>query len=472
MSHTDTAAVVARLADRGFDASLRGDGGTRIVDVFHAHDRVEPGGLFCCVVGARTDGHDHARAAVAAGAVAVLCERPRGLGVPEIVVSDVRAAMGHVAALVHGDPATSVRCVGVTGTNGKTTTAALLAGILRADGRDPAVFGTLTGVRTTPEATDLQRDLARARDDGHTDVVMEVSSHALALHRVNGVRFAMAVFTNLSRDHLDFHGTMEDYFRAKARLFEDDLSDRGVVDVDDAHGRLLRDAAAIPVEGFGLQDGEPVTGLAPAAFTWRGAPVDLALAGRFNVANALAAATAAAMLEIDDDVIRRGLEATPSVPGRFEMIPTGQNFGVIVDFAHTPDGLDKALAAAREIAGPARVLLVFGAGGDRDPTKRPLMGAAAAAADLVVVTNDNPRSEPPEQIAAEILAGIPDGVPTTVELDRRAAIALAIAEAGAGDVVLIAGKGHESTQTEGDTVRPFDDRVVAREIVGSGEASP
>ena len=468
----DVAAIAARLARGDMAAVVHGATGVTCDDVFHDHREVRPGGLFCCVVGRRFDGHDHAHDAVAAGAAALLTQRRLDLGVPEIVVDDVRAAMGPVAALVHGDPSTDLCCVGITGTNGKTTTAALIAGVLRAAGHDPEVIGTLTGVRTTPEATDLQRHLARARDAGRTHVVMEVSSHALAEHRVDGMHYALSVFTNLSRDHLDFHGTMEEYFRAKARLFEPELSSRAVVDVDDAHGRLLRDAAAIPVEGFGDADAEPVEELAPIVLTWAGRTVRLALAGRFNVSNAVAAASAARALGIDDDTIAAGLAATEPVPGRFEMVRSGQPFAVIVDFAHTPDGLDKAVAAAREIAGDRRVLVVFGAGGDRDRTKRPLMGAAVADADRVVITTDNARSEAPEQIAAEILAGIEDRERVTVSLDRRGAIDTALAEAAPGDVVLIAGKGHETTQTIGATSVPFDDRQVARELLAERGSVP
>ncbi len=461
----DAAAIVARLLRHGIAAEVHGDPDFACDDVYHDHRQVRPGGLFCCVVGTRSDGHDHASAAVEAGAVALLGERRLDLGVPQIVVDDVRVAMGPVAALVHGDPSAELCCVGITGTNGKTTTAALLGSVLRTAGHDPEIIGTLTGVRTTPEATDLQRELARARAAGRTHVVMEVSSHALALHRVDGMHYAVSVFTNLSRDHLDFHGTMEEYFRAKARLFEPDLSALAVVDVDDAHGRLLRDAAAMPVEGFSAADAEPVEGLAPIECTWAGERVRLALAGRFNVANVVAAASAARALGVDDAAVRAGLEAAGPVPGRFELIGSAQPFVVIVDFAHTPDGLDKAVSAAREIAGAGRVLVVFGAGGDRDRTKRPLMGAAVGAADRVVITNDNPRSEDPERIAAEILAGVSDPERVTVQLDRAAAIATALDAATSGDVVLIAGKGHETTQTIGTTVTAFDDREVVRKLL-------
>lgn len=465
MTAVDLHLILERLGDHDIDAELHGGADVVVDDVFADHRQVRPGSLFCCVVGEHFDGHDFARDAVASGAVAVLAVHRVDVDVPLITVADVRPAVGPIAALVHGDPSTTMSCVGITGTNGKTTTAALLAAILEADGRTVEVIGTLTGTRTTPEAADLQRDLAARRDRGCTDVVMEVSSHALAQHRVDAMHYTTAVFTNLSRDHLDFHGSMEAYFRAKARLFEPDLSERGVVDVDDAYGRLLRDAAQIPIVSFGAADAEPVESDAPVAFTWAGAPVVMALAGRFNITNALAAATAARALGVDDATIRTGLAGAPVVPGRFEPIVEGQPFTVVVDYAHTPDGLAKVLETAREIAGDRRVLLVFGAGGDRDRTKRPLMGAVAESADVVVVTNDNPRSERPEAIAAEITSGMGHTDRVRIELDRRAAIAAALAEAEPGDVVLVAGKGHEATQTIGTDVQPFDDRAVVRELL-------
>lgn len=465
MTNTTLSTLVEGLNRRGIEATLRGDGDTAVDDAFHDHRTVRPGSLFCCVVGATADGHDHASAAVDAGAVALVCSRPIGAGVPEIIVPDVRIAMGPVAAMIHGDPSAELLCVGITGTNGKTTTAALIGSILRADGRNVEVIGTLSGVRTTPEATDLQRELAALRRRGCDALVMEVSSHGLAQHRVDGMHFDVAVFTNLGRDHLDFHETMEEYFRAKARLFEPSFSTRGVVDLDDAYGQLLRDASDIPMTGFRLADGDPVVTAAPIEFTWRGRRVRMSLAGRFNLANALAAATTASVLGVDDDTIRAGLEAADPVPGRFEVVPTASGVTVVVDFAHTPDGIRAVIEAARGVAGPNRVLLVFGAGGDRDPSKRPLMGEAAEQADVVVVTNDNPRSEDPEAIAEAIIAGMtaPDRV--IVELDRTRAIAIALDRAEPGDVVVIAGKGHETTQTIGETTRDFDDRGVARRLV-------
>ncbi len=415
---------------------------------------------------AHADGHDHAPAACAAGAVALLVEKPLDLGVPEIQVPEVRTALGHCAAKVHDDPSSAMQVVGVTGTNGKTTTVALIAAVTAAAGRPTGVIGTLTGARTTPESTELQRQLAAFRDQGHTTVVMEVSSHALTQHRVTGTRFEVAVFTNLSPEHLDFHGTMEDYFRAKARLFEPDLSERAVVALDDRYGRLLLDASTIPTEGFALADAEPVISVDPVVFTWHGALVTTALSGRFNVANAVAAATTASALGVADEVIRDGLGASAVVPGRFEAISVGQPFRVVVDFAHTPDGLAKLLETAREIAEGGRVLVAFGAGGDRDAAKRPLMGATVRdRADVIMITNDNPRHEDPNVIIDQISQGIGSRAHVHVLPDRRAAIAALLDEAREGDVVVIAGKGHEATQTIGEATVAFDDRAVARALL-------
>ncbi|MCU1352687.1 MAG: murE, partial [Acidimicrobiales bacterium] len=410
-------------------------------------------------------------AAVAAGAAALVCERPLGLGVPEVQVPSARAAMGPLAAVVRGLPAERLDVVGITGTNGKTTVAHLLAGILGTAGRRCGVIGTLTGARTTPEAPELQAQFAELLASGHDAVAMEVSSHALALHRVDGTRFRIAVFTNLSRDHLDFHGDMESYFQAKARLFEPTLSDRAVVNLDDPHGRLLRDAAAIPTVGYSLDDAADLR-LDPTgtSFTWRGIRAHLGLAGRFNVSNALAAATVAAEMGLAPDVIVAGLAAVPPVPGRFELIDEGQPFLVVVDYAHTPDGLEHVLGTARELAqaaprggAPGRVLVVFGAGGDRDRSKRPAMGRAVAhGADVAVLTSDNPRGEDPAAIMADVHEGLHDATDLAVEPDRRAAIDLAIGRARAGDVVVLAGKGHETTQVIGTEVLAFDDRAEAR----------
>jgi UDP-N-acetylmuramoyl-L-alanyl-D-glutamate--2,6-diaminopimelate ligase len=472
-----TAVLLRSLAGGIEGAELLGDAdGVEVLDIVHDSRSVTAGALFCCVPGSRSDGHDHAPAAVEAGAVALLVERRLDLPVPQILVSDTRLAMARVAAAFFGHPSRSISVVGVTGTNGKTTTTHLLRNIVEAGGRRAEVLGTLSGARTTPEATELQRTLARWRDDGVEVVAMEVSSHALELHRVDGTRFAVAVFTNLSRDHLDFHGSMESYFAAKARLFEQSLSDRGVVNLDSPYGRLLADTAAIPTDTYSLAEAEDLTlDASGSSFTWRGHRVRLALGGAFNVANALAAAHAAAALGIDDATIADGLSLGLVVPGRFELVDAGQPFPVVVDYAHTPDGLDQLLAAADDLVVErpegerGRVVVVFGCGGDRDATKRPAMGEVAAnRADLVVITADNSRHEETAAIIGAVKQGFERVHPRraaelVTEPDRRAAIAVALGAGRPGDVVLVAGKGHETTQDIGGVVTPFDDRVVVAE---------
>jgi len=445
--------------------AVEGDAAAEVTAVTHDSRAVVPGALFCCVPGEQVDGHAFAPEAVERGAVALLCDRRLGLGVPEVRVADVRAAMGPVAAAVHGHPSAALQVVGVTGTNGKTTTTWLLQAVLEAAGRPTGLIGTLSGSRTTPEAPDLQARLAELRDDGKRAVAMEVSSHALALHRVDGTRFAVAVFTNLGRDHLDFHESVEDYFAAKARLFGPELAEVAVVGRDDAHGRLLRDAARIPTRGYSLAVVEDLElGPRSSRGRWRGQELRVPLGGAFNVRNALAAATAAVELGIDEATVVAGLAEAPPVPGRFEAVAIEAPFTAVVDYAHTPDALEALLGAAREGTGEGRLLLVFGCGGDRDRTKRPAMGEVAARlADVVVVTSDNPRSEDPAAIAAAVREGASGPGSVTTELDRRAAIATALAEAGPGDVVVVAGKGHETTQDAGGAVVPFDDRVVVAE---------
>lgn len=455
--------------ERAPDAAALGRAPVEIRDVDHDSRAVGPGSLFCCVTGSVSDGHDFAPGAVAAGAVALVCERDLDLDVPQFVVPSTRAAMGAASAEVYGRPSDALEMVGVTGTNGKTTTVHLLHAILGAAGRSARMIGTLTGARTTPEAPDLQRMLAGFCRAGVGSVAMEVSSHALVQHRVDGTRFDVAVFTNLSRDHLDFHPDMSAYFQAKARLFEPDLAERAVVNLDDPHGRLLSEAAHIPTVGFSLDEASDLElGAQGSAFTWRGMRVHLPLAGQFNVANALAAATAAVELGVEPATVASGLAAAGSISGRFEAIDEGQPFPAIVDFAHTPDGLRQALQAARQLVA-GRVILVFGAGGDRDPSKRPEMGEVAVAdADVVVLTSDNPRSEDPMAIIEAVRSGMvaaSDTLEVSIEPDRRAAIHLAVGLARPGDVVLVAGKGHETTQTIGARVLPFDDREVTRDAL-------
>ncbi|MGI8596878.1 MAG: UDP-N-acetylmuramoyl-L-alanyl-D-glutamate--2,6-diaminopimelate ligase [Thermoleophilaceae bacterium] len=450
---------------------------------------VEPGSLFFCVRGFRADGHDFAPDAVQRGAAALVCERPLGLGVPEVVVPDARAAMGPAAARLFGDPTEDLRVVGITGTNGKTTTAFLVRALLERAGVRTGLLGTVTSFvggceepveRTTPEAIDLQRLFRRMLDEGDEACVMEVSSHALELGRAEGIRFAARVFTNLTQDHLDFHPTMEDYFVAKRRLF--DGPGASVVNVDDPWGRrLAEDLAGDATTTYAIDSpadyrAEDVAFDAGGSrFTCRtpeGAiDVAMPLPGLFNVQNALAAITVARSLGVSPDQATDALATAPRVPGRFEPVDEGQDFAVLVDYAHTPDSLDNVLRAARAVTA-GRLHVVFGAGGDRDRGKRPLMGRVARElADRVIVTSDNPRSEEPEAILADILEGT--GLDVEYELDRRAAVARAVETAGAGDVVVVAGKGHEQGQEFADGRKePFDDREVVRDALRAAAGAP
>lgn len=456
----------------------RGDPGVGVTAIVHVAAAAIPGSLFCCIVGTRTDGHAYAGDAVSRGARSVVCERFVDLpaDIAQIRVRDTRAVLGRLAAAFHGYPSRAMTVVGITGTNGKTTTAHLLASILRAAGRDTATIGTLWGLGgppTTPDALALQARLAELRAGGTDAVVMEVSSHALHQHRVAGTRFSCAMFTGLSQDHLDYHHTMEAYFEAKSMLFRSSLSERGVVNADDEHGRRLLDSAEIPLTPYSMRDGgEVTTSAARSEFDWRGQRVRLGLGGRFNVSNALGAATASELLGVDAPTVAAGLSGAGPVSGRFEPVDAGQPFSVIVDYAHTPDGLEQVLSAARDVASRAngRVIVVFGCGGDKDRAKRPLMGAVAARlADVAVVTSDNPRSEEPGSIIDEIVAGAPLAG-FRVEVDRASAIAEALHLARPNDVVVIAGKGHETTQVIGDREIPFDDREVALRILQGAPA--
>lgn len=471
-------AATGRWAIR--DLEVVGDATTQVTTAVHDSRQVAPGTLFACVPGAAHDGHDFAAGAVAAGAAALVCERPLDLGVPELRVASAREALGPLAATLAGNPADRLAVVGVTGTNGKTTVTHLLGAVLAEAGTRCGVIGTLSGARTTPEAPELQAQLAGFVAEGAGAVAMEVSSHALDLHRVDGITFAVAAFTNLSQDHLDHHGTMAAYFQAKARLFEPGRCRRAVLNLDDPHGRLLFDAATVPSTGCSLDDvTELVLGPDGSTFRWHGAPVHLRLAGRFNVSNAIVAATIAAELGIDPATVAAGLTAAEDVSGRFERVEVGQPFLAAVDYAHTPDGLDQLLAAARELTPEGQVIVVFGAGGDRDRSKRPLMGAAASrGADVIFLTTDNPRGEDPAAIIDDVHHGIDSSSDLHLEPDRARAIAAAVAVARPGDVLLVAGKGHETTQVTGDRTIAFDDRTVLRDALlaaghgpAAGEAS-
>jgi UDP-N-acetylmuramoyl-L-alanyl-D-glutamate--2,6-diaminopimelate ligase len=422
-----------------------------ILDLAYDPRTVTPGTLFFCIAGTRADGHELAAEAVAAGAVALVVEREVEADVPQLLVPSVRAAMGPASVLFFGDPSRELEVVAVTGTNGKTTTAFLLRSILDEAGRRPALLTNIerriggeqqpTGLNT-PESIDLQRLFRSMLDAGDRSCAMEATSIAGAKGRLTGTRFAVLVFTNLTQDHLDFHGSMEEYYAAKRALFEQ--ADHAVINVGDEWGARL--AAELPGARTFTPDDE--------------IPFDLKLRGHFNRANALGAIWAARELGIHDDAIGRGVEQLQGVPGRFESVEAGQPFAVIVDYAHTPDSLVNVLQAARGL-GDGRLIVVFGAGGDRDREKRPLMGRAAAEnSDRAIVTTDNPRTEDPATIAEQVAHGALE-----IVLDRRVAIEAALADAQPGDVVVIAGKGADTEMELAGRSVPFDDRAVAREVL-------
>ncbi len=458
-------------------ARVVGDGSVGVRELAYDSRWVEDGTLFFCVPGEKVDGHEFGPAAVDAGAVALVVERELPVDVAQVVVPDARAAMAPMAARFFGEPTEELKVAGITGTNGKTTTAFLLREVLEAAGVRCGLLGTVKQVvggveepveRTTPEAIDLQRAFRRMLDGGDAACVTEVSSHALALHRCDAIHFDVALFTNLTQDHLDFHAGMEGYFRAKRLLFETGPG-VAIVNVDDPYGRRLAEefeCVTFSAEGAeaDLMAGDVGIGALGSEFTVGGARVRARLPGRFNVSNALAAFGAAVEMGVEPEVAAAGLAEAAPPPGRFEPVDEGQPFSVLVDYAHTPDSLENVLRAARETT-DGRVISVFGAGGDRDRGKRPLMGRAGAAlSDLAVITSDNPRSEHPDAIVAEVAAGAKEGGEVKLEVDRREAIALALAEARPGDVVVIAGKGHEQGQELEDGRKvPFDDRQVARE---------
>jgi UDP-N-acetylmuramoyl-L-alanyl-D-glutamate--2,6-diaminopimelate ligase len=475
-------------------ARIVGDAGVEIADLAYDSRKAGPGTLFFCVVGEKRDGHEFAAAVIGAGASALVVERQLEVGVPQVVVPSARAAMAPFAAAFEGDPTAELKVVGVTGTNGKTTTAYLVREILEAAGIQTGLMGTVKQVvggeeepveRTTGEGIDLQRSFRRMLEGGDAACAMEVSSHAMALHRADAIHFDVALFTNLTQDHLDFHSDMEDYFAAKRLLFEADPGVR-IVNVDDPYGRRLAEefeCVTFSAEGadadyratdvefdaggaeFTVLTGRKLDTVASFRPVDAGVRVRTGMPGHFNVANALGAFAAAEALGVDAETAAAGLAAAARVPGRFEPIDEGQGFAVLVDYAHTPDSMENVLRAARRLT-PGRLISVFGAGGDRDKAKRPLMGRAGGVlSDLAVVTSDNPRSEDPEAIVAEVAAGAREGeAELVVEVDRHAAIALALGRAEPGDTVVIAGKGHEQGQEfEGGRKVPFDDREVARE---------
>ncbi len=466
---------------------LEGSGAVTISGVFCDSREVRPGGLFAAVSGGQErDRHEFVGDAVQRGAAALLVDRSVGSQPCAVVrVDDARGALAQVAAAFYGRPGDALRLIGVTGTNGKTTTALLVRHMLSAAGEPCGYLGTL-GVQaasgnsslrnTTPEAPVLHAELRRLVDSGHRAAVLEVSSHGLVLRRVAGLRFAVGVFTNLTRDHLDFHGTQENYLDAKGLLFASlDREAVAVLNADDAHASALRARCAGTVVTYGrhqetdyrIEAIEPLPAGTRLRLRWKGGVLALEtrLHGEFNAYNVAAAAACCLELGADEAAVREGLRALVRVAGRFEAVDVGQPFRVIVDYAHTPDGLCSVLRAARQLT-RGRLFCVFGCGGDRDPGKRPLMGRVVEdLADVPVVTSDNPRSEDPEAIIAAILAGMARPQAATVDADRRAAIQFALAQARPGDTVVIAGKGHEQGQIIGSKIFPFDDVVVARELL-------
>lgn len=478
--------TVSRLAQAVVGARLMGPTDVVVTDIVYDSRKARPGAMFVCWKGAHYDGHAFAAEAVRNGAVALLCERSISAlaHIPQVIVPDTRQALGHLAAAFYGYPSHRLQLIGVTGTNGKTTSTYLIKGVLEAAGIKTGLIGTIANLigtraipteRTTPEAPDIQRMLATMLDEGCGACTMEVSSHGLALNRTAGSRFAIGVFTNLTQDHLDYHTTFEAYRDTKAQLFHE-VTDAAVINADDPHAEYFIKASSASVVRIGVkqQDAEVRASeikvmpshVAYLAHTPDATfPVRLALTGMFNVYNSLGAIGVGYKLGVDPDQIVSGL-AKVQVPGRFERVSGDHPFAVIVDYAHTPDGLENVLRTARALT-RGRVIVVFGAGGDRDRTKRPLMGRVAAElADVCIITSDNPRSESPEDICREIEEGVravggpPQGYTTII--DRREAITQAVAMANAGDLVLIAGKGHETYQeTDGVKVH-FDDREEAR----------
>ncbi|GGT64582.1 MULTISPECIES: UDP-N-acetylmuramoyl-L-alanyl-D-glutamate--2,6-diaminopimelate ligase [Streptomyces] len=474
-----------------------GGGLVDVSGITHDSRAVRPGDVYAALPGARLHGADFADQAAGLGAAAVLtdpagAERAAATGLPVLVVEDPRGRMGELAAEIYGRPGTDLLQIGITGTSGKTTTAYLVEGGLKAAGHRSGLIGTvemrigderIKSERTTPEATDLQALFAVMRERGVDSVAMEVSSHALVLGRVDGCVFDVAVFNNLSPEHMEFHTDMEDYFAAKAQLFTPKRSKQGVVNLDDAYGRRLAKEASVPVVTFSAEGhpdadwraedvelgafGSTLTVVGPQGERF---PATAPLPGPFNVANTLAAIVTLAVAGLDPRTAAEGVAAVPGVPGRLERVDAGQPYLAVVDYAHKTDAVESVLRSLRKVT-EGKIHIVLGCGGDRDTTKRGPMGAAAARlADTAVLTSDNPRSEDPLAILAAMLAGAAE-VPAhergdvLVDADRAAAVAAAVARARPGDTVLVAGKGHEQGQDIAGVVRPFDDRQVLREAI-------
>jgi UDP-N-acetylmuramoyl-L-alanyl-D-glutamate--2,6-diaminopimelate ligase len=435
--------------------------------------RCGPGALFFAMPGTHQHGAAFAREAVAFGAECVVGDIKIDLDAPVVVVpqSQLPALLAHASATISGHPETKAKLVGVTGTDGKTSVTTILASLAHVLGWNAASIGTLTNERTTPAGPELYRTLAQLVSGFDTErpdsvVALEVSSHALDQRRTEGLRFCVAAFTNLSHDHLDYHGTMEEYFLTKARLFQTEYAKHAVIWVDDAYGERLSELTELPQTRVSRSDAsEVVSSLRGSTFFWRQHLVNSPLVGGYNVDNALMAMSIMSALGADDARIAASMVDVGAVPGRFDVL-YGRGITVIVDYAHTPEGLDRLLHDVRTLQPEGRIITVFGAGGDRDRSKRPEMGRAATrASDLTIITSDNPRSEEPDDIIDAVMSGVGPEARVLRESDRRRAIALALESASAGDVVVLAGKGHESTQTVGELVIPLDDRVIAKELL-------
>jgi UDP-N-acetylmuramoyl-L-alanyl-D-glutamate--2,6-diaminopimelate ligase len=448
-------------------------GGLEITHVDIDSRECVPGSLFFAMPGSSTNGANFANDAVRRGALCVVASMPVDVAAPVVVVpsTQLTALCSHASAAVVGHPETKTRLIAVTGTNGKTSVTTIVGELARALSWNAANIGTLTNERTTPAAPELFRTLATLVEHfdpavAHSVVALEVSSHAMSQHRVDGLEFTVAAFTNLSHEHLDYHGSMEDYFVVKSRLFTPEHSQRAVIWDDDTYGERLAETTTLPVTRVSRRDATDVeASMKGTTFFWRGHLVNSALLGDYNIDNSLIAMAIMSVLGAEDAAIAAAMGEVASIPGRFDVV-RGSDVTVVVDYAHTPEGLRRLLADVRAMVPDGRVITVFGCGGDRDRAKRPEMGLVASTlSDVTIVTSDNPRSEEPESIIDAVMSGVASGAIVLRDADRRSAISRALDEASSGDVVVVAGKGHETTQTIGDHVVPFDDRVVARELL-------
>jgi UDP-N-acetylmuramoyl-L-alanyl-D-glutamate--2,6-diaminopimelate ligase len=465
-----------------------GDGAIMVSDVTHDSRQVAERALYVAIMGASSDGHLFVDEAVSRGAAAVCVTTPVTTRAPQLLVHDTRAALGPLSDSVHGSPSRALKVIGVTGTNGKTTVTHYCESIATSAGVHVGLIGTIEtridGVavasarHTTPEASDFQRLLATMRERGVTLVAAEVSSHALAFGRVSATRFEVAAFTNLSQDHLDFHGDMSSYRAAKQLLFTDYEIGTAVINIDDATGAeiaAMRDADQVTVgRGGDVDFSNVVTTEGGSSFSmttpWGAADLAAPVLGAFNVSNLMVAAACCMAAGIPFEDVTAGMREVRPVPGRFEVVQGDQPYTVVVDYAHTPDGITAAVETARQL-GPGKVIGLVGAGGDRDHAKRPQMGAAISSADVVVITSDNPRSEDPGTIVDQVVSGVVTDNELIVEVDRRKAIEAALGSAGPGDIVLVLGRGHEPYQAVGNQMVPFSDREVVMDLLGISERS-